>query len=87
MRLDRKWTSHLKKKEEKEEFRRLVIAAKPVLDRLKAILDKQLEESLVVSAKEDTFEMAAWAEYQASQLGEQKTYRKVIGILPKIDQA
>lgn len=87
MRLDSRWTSHLKSQKDKTEFRNLIVAAHRIFERAQQILEQDLDASLKKSSSEEAFDKPAWAEYQASMLGEQRALRKIIGLLPKIDHA
>jgi len=79
----RSWTDHLKTKKEKDEFKKRVAYSSDVLDRLRAILEKDLAASIKEAAKEENYSLPSWSCYQADKLGEQRTLRKVIDILPK----
>jgi hypothetical protein len=71
------WTSHLKKEEERDNFREYVLGANSLWDRLGIMLKEKLPKS-----KEADYENAAWAYYQADQNGYERALREVLAILP-----
>jgi glutamate/tyrosine decarboxylase-like PLP-dependent enzyme len=75
------WTSHLKTKEEKEEFEKEVRSARKVLKRLQDILQEDYDISDKEMHKRENFFMPAWAEKQAFELGYQKAHKKTINLL------
>lgn len=75
-----KWTKGLDK-EQQEEMKIALKEARLVIERLKVILQEELDVSVVDMAKKDNFFMPAWPEYQASKLGEQRALRKVIELI------
>jgi len=65
-----KWTQHLKDDEEKKRFQNQIWSAKPVLDRVYAILEEQ-EKGLDRSEIDPgSFENANWAYLQAFKNGD-----------------
>jgi hypothetical protein len=74
------WTKHLPK-DKKDEFRKVILAARPVLERLKVLL----EEDLVASQKEQlgkvNYKDTSWPMYQADCIGEQRTLNKIIKLI------
>ena len=83
MRLPTKWTNGITKKEDKDDLRKRIESSKDVLDRLKVMLEIELESSVKEASSEENFSMPSWSEYQASKLGEQRALRAVIDLLPK----
>jgi len=77
-----KWFKN-KNKEEKEKFKRLALSQLELFQTLREILEEDLAASLKDAAKKDHYSLSAWPEFQADKLGEQRTYRKVIDLLPK----
>ena len=75
--MNTKWTSHLKTKVEKEKFREYLLSNTENLRRLKAILTKELDETVKEMSEEDGYDCPAWAERQADRLGKIRTLRKV----------
>lgn len=72
-----KWTDHIQDQETKENFKREILGAKRVLDRMSTIL-KDVETSLEdkeLSVK--AFEVASWPYYQAYHNGYRKALRLV----------
>lgn len=63
------WTKHLKTEEEKEQFRNQVKAAKPVLDRLKALIDEREAGLDKLDLDPKSFNSPGWPFYQASRIG------------------
>lgn len=63
------WTSHLKDKQEKERFNQSVLAAKPVLERLKTLIE--MEESAIDQTERDpkAYVNPAWPYMQAHKNG------------------
>jgi len=82
MRLSSQWTNGLPPKD-KTEFKKRIVASRDVLNRLKKMLEEDLQASLKEAAKEDNYSLPAWSEFQAAKLGEQKKLRMVIDLLPK----
>jgi hypothetical protein len=75
------WTSHLKTKEEKEEFEKEVRAARKVLKRLSTLLEEYYNISDKEMHKRENFFMPAWAEKQAYELGYQKAHKQTINLI------
>ena len=78
------WTSHLETDEEKEDFKRMVRSAKPVLDRLAHIIQNDLEALCSREESEEDFKSPAWAERQAYRNGYRARSRADLSLL--IDQ-
>jgi hypothetical protein len=80
-----KWFKN-KSRDEKERFKKLALSQLEVFETLRDILEEELAASLKDAARKDHYVLSAWSEYQADKLGEQRTYRKVIDLLPKEDK-
>lgn len=75
-----KWTQHLKDPQEKADFERSILSAKPVLERVLYLL-KEEEKSLDRSEVDiKQFDQPNWAERQAFKNG----YRASLGIAIKL---
>lgn len=55
--------------------------AKRYFDKLIKVLKKDLESSIRSSSSVENYKLPAWSEYQADQLGSQRTLRKVIDLI------
>ena len=63
------WTKHLQDKKEKEQFQRTISGSKPVLNRLKAILEEK-EKALDRSEMSiEVYNTPNWSERQAHKNG------------------
>lgn len=58
-----------------------VLASSTVLEAIKQILVEDLDSSIKESTKTDNYKLPSWGEYQADQLGSQRTYRKIIDLI------
>lgn len=70
-------SSRFKKRVSKEE----VLAAREVLKAVKTILEEDLQTSLKTMAKADNYELPAWSEKLADQLGYQRALREVVELI------
>lgn len=66
------WTAHLPTQEERDNFKRTVLAARPVLERLTTILDKKEKELERVELSPEAFDNPNWAYRQAYRNGFKK---------------
>ena len=80
MKLSLEWFSGLKPAA-KNELKSQVIGSRNVLERLSEILEGRLKASQTASWRKTTYEMPAWSEYQADQLGEQRTLQSIIDLV------
>ena len=55
--------------------------AKKVFDKLIEILEMDLQSSIRSSRKVDNYDKPAWSEFQADQLGSQRTLQSVIDLI------
>lgn len=67
------WTSHLQDEEEKTKFQQQVRAAKPVLERLRDILDKQEMTLDRTEVNIDTYTIPNWDYRQAHKNGNRES--------------
>lgn len=75
------WTHHLKSPEEKDRFKGSVVAAKPVLDRVKEIL-KGMEVGLGQDeVNKAYYEQPSWAYRQAHNNGYRHCINTVLAII------
>ncbi len=80
--MDTKWASHLSKKPiEQEEFKNYIKASIPVLNRLREILTKDLEQSSREQKKVDHFDTPNWELRQVDCNATQRTLEKIINLL------
>lgn len=83
--LHAKWFTHLGGKEKQDEFRRSVFAARPVLRRLKNILEEEKKSMEISETSPKDFEDGNWAYKQAFRNGERRGLRIVEDLLQFID--
>lgn len=76
-----KWTSHLQDEHAKAQFEIDVRRAKPVLERLKQILDVRVNDITDDELSRDSFEKTAWPYWQASVVGARRELTKVIQLI------
>lgn len=74
-----KWYSHIKDKEEVEEFQQRIILAKPVLERLNIIIEGKLATANANSTNQ--YDQAAWAYKQADLNGYNRAMRDIINYI------
>lgn len=79
------WTSHLKDQEERDRFQRLVLSAKPVLERLSELLDERNKAIDVIETGVEKYKQPGWDAIQAHYNGEKATI-KYIKKLINLDQ-
>ena len=85
MKYSLKWTANLSKTVEKENFKNNLSGSKLVLDRLKEILDKDLETSVSEASSRKTFDIPNWSEYQAYLMGKQAYINQLKDLLPNYE--
>lgn len=71
--------------QDKSKLRADIMQAEPALARLAEMLQADLNDSLKDMAKSEHYLKPAWAQYQASKLGEQKTLRTIIELISERD--
>jgi hypothetical protein len=74
------WTKHLPKTEQ-EEFRKAMLAARPVLTRLKVLLEEALAASQKEQLSKVCYKSSSWPMYQADCIGEQRAFQKIIKLI------
>lgn len=67
--------------EQKKELKQQIKESKLVLTRLSEVLQNKLDQSIIASAKSTAFDMPAWSERQAYQLGAQEQLRSIINLI------
>lgn len=60
------------------------LASQPVLKRLSSLLEDGLQETLINMKDKENFNKASWPYFQASLLGEQRVYEKVLKLINNI---
>lgn len=79
-RINLKWTKHVKEAD-KEQFTKTVLASLPALNRLKEILEEELEQLSKQEASLSDYSDASWSHKQAHRNGERAFARKVLELL------
>jgi hypothetical protein len=74
-----KWYSHIKDKEEVEEFQQRITLAKPVLERLNTIIEGKLATANANSTNQ--YDQASWAYKQADLNGYNRAMRDIINYI------
>lgn len=72
-----KWTEHLGDEEEKKKFEAKILSAKPVLDRLKTILEQQEGSLDRMERSVQSFEDTNWAYKQAFRNGQRNASNQI----------
>lgn len=67
--------------QERKEFRETFEYSRPLIERIKLVLQEELQASMNELSKKDKFFMPAWSEYAAYTLGEQEALKKILTIL------
>jgi len=75
-----RWVKGLPEKD-KGVMKARIMESHDVLAQLTVLLNEDLTKSYADMAATSSYERPAWAEYQASKLGEQKYIRKIIELL------
>lgn len=76
----RKLLSRLSAKDQ-EHFELRLKESQDVLKLIQEVLEIEKQAVIKESRKKDNYFMPAWSEYQASRLGSQETYDKIIQLL------
>ena len=66
------WTAHLQSQEDKDNFKNSIKAARPVLERLMALVEKKENELERVELSPEVFKDPNWAYHQAYRNGMKK---------------
>jgi hypothetical protein len=80
-----RWTQHLKTEEEKTAFRKRIYSAKDVLDRLKAMIDADLDSLDKSEEDANSYSFPSWSHLQAHKNGNRQVYR-TLKTLVDLDQ-
>lgn len=76
-----RWTSHLKKQEEKEEFLKHIKSNRSILERLSELLEQDLNQLEKDREDENNFTLPDWKTHQAFKLGERNRLRKILSLI------
>lgn len=80
--MDSRWLSHLSKDPlKKEEFKNHILACKPVLERLKSLLTKEVQASQKKQKDIDLYNSPNWELHQVDCNASQRTLEKVMDFL------
>lgn len=82
--MDIRWFKHLPK-DQREQFKRNVLASKDVLDVLDGILETMDKDAQKQKWHQKSYLNPAWAEYQADMNGTRRTIAEIRALLPKED--
>lgn len=80
-----KWTQHLKDPDKKKDFEHQVWSSKPVLERLKAIIQDAEREISTEELSSKTFDNPNWALKQAHILGQRQALT-ALSMMVDLDQ-
>jgi hypothetical protein len=75
------WTAHLQTDEEKEQFRRQIIAAKPVLERLESLLNERQKAIDTIETGVEKYFQPGWSAVQAHYNGERASIKYIKNLL------
>lgn len=76
-----RWSSHLTDPEEAKDFREQVKASKVAIDRFRDIVISNRNSVLIEMRKSTEFNLPAWSEKQAYQLGKLAVLDEIIDLL------
>jgi len=79
------WTKHLKTPEEKEKFQSAILSARPVLERLKEIIEETDKASADALLGMSSYESPSWAYKAADNVGYRRALRSIKS-LTNLDQ-
>lgn len=79
--MDARFYKGLKTEEEKEQMKMNFVSSGLLRTKVVSLLTEELEAVRRESRKEDNFDKAAWSEYIAFKLGEEKRIIKLIKLL------
>lgn len=77
-----RWYRDCITEEQKAERKSQLMLCKHLFDVLGEILQEEYDSAVKEMQDKDNYFMPAWSEYQASRLGKQEAYKKVMSILP-----
>lgn len=69
-----RWTAHLKTEEEKENFRNKVLSSKEVLDRLKDMIDEDVNQLDRSEMDQRVYSIPSWDYLQSHKNGNRQAY-------------
>ncbi len=81
MKTSMKWFDGAKTEEERKEIRSALLAAKPAIDRLIAIIEKEKKAGVNYRLGKDKYENPSWAYLQADGVGEERAYNNILKVL------
>ena len=76
-----KWVTHLKTKEEKEEFRKRLLNLNDIFEIQKSIIQKYIDSSVRKTKKSEFLESPNWAHARAFEDGRQAAYEDMLTLL------
>ena len=76
--------THLKDEAEKRLFQRLAIDSKPVLSRIRELLQEEIDSIDELMIQRSVYDSSDWPFYHSSLLGEKRSYKKLIKYLESI---
>lgn len=76
-----RWTKHLKDTEVKAKFVERLYGYTDVLDILRNILKEDLEASRREMLDNENYSLPSWSEFQADNIGTQRTLTKIIDLI------
>lgn len=80
-RINMKWLKHVKSDAEKEQFTKTVLASLPALNRLRELLEDELEQLSKQETSLSDYTDASWGYKQAHRNGERAFAKKVLELL------
>ena len=75
------WFNHLKEKEQQEEFKRLIKACQPVLERLSSLLGDKLEKVSKEQDSLDIYNSPNWEYLQVDYNSQRRVYKELLKLL------
>ena len=75
------WTSHLKDDDAKDRYKKQVLAAKPVLDRLELLLKEKLKTIDSNEISLDQYYNPGWVGWQAHRNGEKSAIKYILNLI------
>lgn len=70
----------------KAETDKVVLTKHEIYDIIRSYLQEQIDLSVRNMVNEDKFNLPAWSEYQATQIGLIKSYTKLLDFVPNLDK-
>ena len=75
------WIKHLKDKEEKEEFTKILLEGNRIIDRLINIVEQELDSCKKQKLDKSRYLSPNWSEFQADTIGEERALRKILNLI------